>query len=94
MTGAPTLAVVGAINVDLVVGGTPLPAPGETVVGVGLEQVDREVGPRLSHRDDHVALARDERLPTRLDAKHRLRAHRRSYVEPPPFEIGHAALPT
>jgi ribokinase len=31
--GRPTLAVVGAINVDLVVSGAPLPGPGETVVG-------------------------------------------------------------
>ncbi len=33
MKAAPTLAVVGAINVDLVVSGAPLPGPGETVVG-------------------------------------------------------------
>jgi len=33
MSGWPTLAVVGAINVDLVVSGAPLPAPGATVVG-------------------------------------------------------------
>lgn len=32
-TGGDTLAVVGAINVDLVVRGSRLPAPGETVVG-------------------------------------------------------------
>jgi ribokinase len=30
---APTLAVIGAINVDLVVSGAPLPRAGETVVG-------------------------------------------------------------
>ncbi len=29
----PTVAVLGAINVDLVVSGAPLPGPGETVVG-------------------------------------------------------------
>ena len=33
MSGAPVLAVLGAINVDLVVSGAPLPAAGETVVG-------------------------------------------------------------
>ena len=29
----PTVIVIGAINVDLVVAGAPLPGPGETVVG-------------------------------------------------------------
>ncbi len=33
MTGEPVLAVLGAINVDLVVSGAPLPRPGETVTG-------------------------------------------------------------
>ena len=33
MTGRPVLAVLGAINVDLVVSGAPLPRPGETVSG-------------------------------------------------------------
>jgi ribokinase len=31
--GAPIVAVLGAINVDLVVSGAPLPGPGETVTG-------------------------------------------------------------
>ena len=31
--GGPILAVLGAINVDLVVSGAPLPHPGETVTG-------------------------------------------------------------
>lgn len=33
MTGRPALVVLGAINVDLVVSGAPLPRPGETVSG-------------------------------------------------------------
>jgi len=33
VSSVPLLAVLGAINVDLVVSGAPLPAPGETVVG-------------------------------------------------------------
>lgn len=33
MTARPALAVLGAINVDLVVSGAPLPRPGETVSG-------------------------------------------------------------
>ena len=33
MTGRPALAVLGGINVDLVVSGAPLPRPGETVSG-------------------------------------------------------------
>jgi ribokinase len=35
---APVLAVLGAINVDLVVSGAPLPGPGETVVGGSFAQ--------------------------------------------------------
>ena len=31
--GGPIVAVLGAINVDLVVSGAPLPGPGETVTG-------------------------------------------------------------
>ena len=31
--GAPTVAVLGAINVDLVVSGAPLPGPGQTLTG-------------------------------------------------------------
>jgi ribokinase len=34
----PTLVVLGAVNVDLVVRGTTLPAPGETVVGGAFER--------------------------------------------------------
>ncbi|HEY5423848.1 MAG TPA: PfkB family carbohydrate kinase, partial [Ilumatobacteraceae bacterium] len=33
----PTVVVVGAVNVDLVVVAPSLPAPGETVVGEGLQ---------------------------------------------------------
>lgn len=33
MTERPRLAVLGAINVDLVISGAPLPGPGETVTG-------------------------------------------------------------
>lgn len=33
MPDAPSLVVVGAVNVDLVVRGVPLPAPGQTVTG-------------------------------------------------------------
>ncbi len=31
--GAPIVAVLGAINVDVVVSGAPLPGPGQTVTG-------------------------------------------------------------
>ena len=31
--GAPIVAVLGAINVDLVVSGAPLPGPGQTLTG-------------------------------------------------------------
>ncbi|MCW3063351.1 MAG: Ribokinase, partial [Solirubrobacterales bacterium] len=34
----PHVIVVGAINVDLVVAAARLPAPGETVVGDGVER--------------------------------------------------------
>ena len=41
MSGAaPTLAVIGAINVDLVVAGATLPGPGQTVVGGTFAQHD------------------------------------------------------
>ena len=33
MPGGPLLVVIGAVNVDLVVRGVPLPAPGQTVTG-------------------------------------------------------------
>lgn len=36
----PVVAVIGAINVDLVVSGTPLPRPGETVTGGTFAQHD------------------------------------------------------
>jgi ribokinase len=39
MSGSP-LVVLGAVNVDLVVRGVPLPAPGETVVGGTFERHD------------------------------------------------------
>lgn len=38
MTAKPSVVVVGAVNVDLVVAADRLPAPGETVVGPGVER--------------------------------------------------------
>jgi len=38
MPAAPVLVVVGAVNVDLVVRGVPLPAPGQTVTGGTFER--------------------------------------------------------
>ena len=38
MTAQPVVIVVGAVNVDLVIAADRLPAPGETVVGPGVER--------------------------------------------------------
>ncbi len=38
MTAKPSVIVVGAVNVDLVIAADRLPAPGETVVGPGVER--------------------------------------------------------
>ncbi len=59
MTWAPTLAVIGAINVDLVVSGAALPGPGETVVGGTFAQHQGGKGGNQA-----VAAARALRSPT------------------------------
>ena len=42
--GAPIVAVLGAINVDVVVSGAPLPGPGQTVTGGVVRATSRRQG--------------------------------------------------
>lgn len=55
----PTLAVIGAINVDLVVRGAALPGPGETVVGGTFSQHQGGKGGNQAVAAARVSLGRD-----------------------------------